>query len=294
LAFQPLSRRSLGDIGENYVKGIFIGIKYHPWRAFIYLFASFSVLWTLVEGVTYFIPSLDFRGIAPLITVVVISIIYTAVKIRHPSKIKIPIRHTNTQIEIKFGDIFKEDGFRVIAVNEFFDSEIGLPVSANSLHGIFLSRCFGGHSQAFDQIIEEELKDSPGENVTRPQGKERKYPIGTTATIPVNNDHYLCFALTKTEINTCKAYADMPTLWQALIGLWQKARISVGGSALVLPLVGSGLSGISIPTRELLDLVVLSVITESKRRQITTCIRIILTPDRYEEVELKEIKRHWR
>jgi hypothetical protein len=276
------------------VKGIFIGIKHHPWRAFIYLFASFSVLWTLVEGFTYFIPALDLRGTASLITVAVIGIIYTAAMIRQPSKIEIPIRHTNTRIEIKFGDLFQEDGFRVIAVNEFFDSEIGLPVSDKSLHGIFLSKCFGGHSQAFDQIIEEELKGSHGENITRPQGKTRKYPIGTTATIPVNSDHYLCFALTKTEIDTCKAYADVPTLWQALIGLWQKARISVGGSVLVLPLVGSGLSGIGIPTRELLDLVILSVITESKRRQITTCIRIILTPDRYEKVELKEIKRHWR
>ena len=276
------------------MKGIFVGIKHHPWRAFIYLFASFSVLWTLVEGFTYFIPSLDLRGTASLIAVAAIGIIYTVAMIRRPSKIEIAIRHTNTRIEIKFGDLIKEDGFRVIAVNEFFDSEIGLPVSAKSLHGNFLSKCFGEHSQAFDQIIDEELKDSPGKNITRPQGKTRKYPIGTTATVPVNNDHYLCFALTKTEIDTCKACADVPTLWQALIGLWQKARISVGGSVLVLPLVGSGLSGISIPTRELLDLVVLSVITESKRRQITTCIRIILTPDRYNEVDLKELKKHWR
>ena len=281
-------------MGEGYVKGIFIGIRHHPWRAFIYFFASFSVLWTLVEGFTYFIPGLDLRGRASLFTVAVIGIIYTAAKIRQPSNIEIPIRHTNTRIEIKFGDLFEEDGFRAIAVNEFFDSEIGLPVSNKSVHGIFLSKCFGGHSQVFDQIIEKELKDSPAQNITRPQGKTRKYAIGTTAAIPVNNDHYLCFAFAKTEIDTCKAYADVPILWQALGGLWQKARISVGGSALVLPLVGSGLSGIDIPTRELLDLVILSVITESKRRQITTCIRIILTPDRYEEVQLREIERHWR
>jgi len=186
-----------------------------------------------------------------------------------------------------------EDGFRAIAVNEFFDSEIGLPVSEKSLHGIFLSKCFGGHRQAFNHIVEEELKDSPRENVTRPQGKLRRYPIGTTATIPVNKDRYLCFALTKTEIDTCKANADVPTLWSALNGLWQKARISLGGSALVLPLVGSGLSGIGLPTSELLDLIILSVITESKRRQITTCVRIILKPDFYDDVDLKEVKQHW-
>ncbi|MCK4793728.1 MAG: hypothetical protein KAV87_58915 [Desulfobacteraceae bacterium] len=276
------------------MKGIFIGIRHRPWPTLAYLFASFSVLWTLVEGFTYFIPLLDLRGTASLITVAVIGIIYAVAVIRQPSKIEIPILHTNTRIEIKFGDLFEEDGFRVIPVNEFFDSEIGPPISAKSLHGIFLSKCFGGHSQAFDQIIKGELKDSPGENVTRPQGKTRKYPIGTTATIPVNNDHYLCFAVTKTEIDTCKANADVPTLWHALSGLWEKARISLGGSALVLPLVGSGLSGIDLPTRQLLDLIILSVITESKRRQITARVRIILTPNRYNEVDLRELKRHWR
>ena len=137
---------------------IFIGIKHHPWRAFLYLFASFSVLWTVIDGFTYFIPSLDFRGPTSLITVAVICIIYASAMIRQPSKIEIPIRHTNTRIEIKFGDLFQEEGFRVIAVSEFFDSEIGIPVSNKSLHGIFLSKCFGGHSQAFDQIISKELK----------------------------------------------------------------------------------------------------------------------------------------
>lgn len=276
------------------MKGILIGIRHNPLRAFIYWFASFSVLWTLIEGFIYFMPSLNLQGPASLVVVAVIGIIYTAATIRRPSKIEIPIHHTNTQIEIKFGDIFEEDGYRVIAVSEFFESEIGIPVSAKSLHGIFLSKCFGGHNQTFDQIIDKELEESPSENVSKLQGKTRKYPIGTTATVSVNNDHYLCFALTKTEIDSCKVNSDVQILWKALSGLWHKARISLGGSALVLPLVGSGLSGIGLPTRDLLNLIILSVITETKRKQITTCVRIILTVDLYDKIDLKEVKRHWR
>lgn len=276
----------------DFLKGILIGIKHHPWLALTYWFASFSVLWTLIEGFTYLLDK-DLKGIEALITVVVIGLIYAAIMVRRPSKVKIPISHTNTQLEIKFGDLFKEEGVRAIAVNEFFDSELGLPVSTESLHGIFLSLCFGGHSQAFDQLVEEELKDSPAEDIERAQGKEKKYPIGTTVTIPVNNNRYLCFALSKTDIETCKADANVPTLWEALNGLWQKARIVLGGEALILPLVGSGLSGIGLPARRLLDLIILSVITETKRKQVAACIRIVLNSDRFEEIDLREVKRYW-
>jgi hypothetical protein len=229
-----------------------------------------------------------------LCVVVVIGLAYSAFKIRRPLSILFNIIHTNTKLEIKFSDIFEEDGIRVIAVNEFFDSEIGLPVSERSLHGIFISKCFGGHPEAFDNVISDELSQIPCETIKRSQGKDRKYPIGTTALIPVNTDRYICFALCRTDVGTCKAEADVPTLWRALEGLYSKARNCLGGAPLILPLVGSGLSGIGLPVRDLLDLIVLSVITESKKNQVTTLIKIILTPDRFEEIDLGEINRYWR
>ena len=276
------------------MKGILIGIRHNPFRAFIYWFASFSVLLTLIEGFNFFVPLRNLQGPTSLIVVVVIGAIYAAVTIWRPSKIKIPIHHTNTQLEIKFGDLFKEDGYRVIGVSEFFESEIGIPVSAKSLHGVFLTKCFKDRIQTFDKVINNELKNVSSEIVSKPQGKTRRYPIGTTATVPIDNDHYLCFALTKTEIVSCKVNSDVPILWEALSGLWHNARISLGGSALVLPLVGSGLSGIGLPSKDLLNLIILSVITETKHKQITTCVRIILTVDLYDEVDLREVQRHWR
>lgn len=276
------------------MKGVLTGIKSNPFRAITYWITAFSVLWTLVEGFTYFIPSIDFSGVTSLVVIAISGIVFAFIKISRPPMIEIPIHHTNTRIEIKFGDLFKEDGYRVIAVSEFFESEIGIPVSDKSLHGIFLSKCFGGHSQTFDQIIEKELKDFPSQNVTKSHGKTLKYPIGTTAIVPVNNDHYLCCALTETEIDSCKVNSDVPTLWNGLCGLWSIARVSLGGSALVLPLVGSGLSGIGLPPKDLLNLIILSVITETKRKQIAACIRIILTDDLFDEVDLGEVRRHWR
>jgi len=276
------------------LQGIILGIRKHPWRALVYFFASFSVLWTLIEGLTHFMPTLDIRGIPSLLVVVAIGIVYSACRIRRPSSVTFSIAHTNTKIQIKFGDLFGEQGVRCIAVNEFFDSELGLPVSEKSLHGIFISRCFGGHPDSFDKIISDELVDTPSEKVQRRQGKETRYPIGATASVAVSSDHYLCFALCCTDLVTLKAEADVPMLWQALEGLYSKARHSLGGAPLVLPLVGSGLSGIGPPARNLLDLIVLSIIAESKKKQITTLIKIILTSDRFDEVDLAEVRKYWR
>ena len=274
--------------------GILAGLKQHPWRASARLFASFAVLWTLVEGLTYFIPGLDLSGVPSLIVVIAISLIYSAAIIRRPSKVVIPIRHTNTALEIKFGDLFEENGFRAIAVNEFFDSELGLPVSENSLHGVFLTKCFGGHRQSFDAVVGQCLQHHPSQTVIRPQGKTTRYPIGTTVLVPVNDDRYLCFALCETDIKTCKAHADVPTLWEALRGLQKEARIQLGGLPLVLPLVGSGLAGVGLSPRELLNLIILSVITEAKQQQVATYITIVLTPDRFDEIDLGEVRAYWR
>lgn len=276
------------------LKGIIPGIQKHPWSAFVYFFASFSVLWTLVEGLTYFIPTLDISGVPSLIVVGIIGIIYSTHSIRRPSSVIFSITHTNTKIQIKFGDIFREDGVRCIPVNEFFDSELGLPVSDKSLHGIFLSRCFGGHPESFDNIIEGELSAISPETVQREQGKESRYPIGTTANVTVNSDRYMCFALCRTDTKTLKAEADVPMLWQALEGLYSKARNSLGGSPLVLPLVGSGLSGIGLPARDLLGLIVLSIIAESKKKHIGTLISIVLASDRFDEIDLAEVEKYWR
>ncbi|MFC1975964.1 macro domain-containing protein [Chloroflexota bacterium] len=276
------------------IKGLTTGITNHPWRWFSYIFLAFSVMWTLTEGITYFIPSIDIRGISSLIVILIISLIFSVVKIWQPSKIRIPVKHTNTTIEILFGDLFAESGYRAIGVGEFFDSELGKPVSENSLHGILIKKVFGGRPEVFDKIIEDELKNVGFEVVKRSEGKTKKYPIGTAAVIPFNNDNYICFASCHTEIETSKSFSDVSTLWDALHGLWKKAKVSVGGDCLVLPLVGSALAGVGLPTKELLHLIVLSIISGTKlHKHITSCIRIVLTEDKFDEIDLRELERYW-
>lgn len=270
------------------------GIWRHPWNTAWYIFTSFSVLFTLVRAITHFVPAIKIEGPLALAAAVVISVAFGLRKVWKPSRIEICIANCNTVIEVIFGDLFKQDGIRVIAVNEFFDSKLGKPVSDKSVHGIFLQKCFGGYPEPFDKQVDAQLSDIKYSEVAKVEGKSKSYPIGTTALITVNEDRYLAFAFAKTDPDTCKAYSDVTMMWVALHELWQRARIESGGHAVNLPLVGSGLSGLGLPSRDLLNLIILSAITETKSREVTQRIRIVLRRDRFDDLDLRDVKQHWK
>lgn len=277
--------RSLRDLWQ--------GLSHHPWKTCVNGFVCFSVLWTLTEAVDHFVPGIMFKGPVALWLLVLISVGYAVKRAWKPTRIDVKIANANTSITVLYADLFEQDGIRAIAVNEFFDSAIGKPVSERSVHGQFLQRCFGGHPESFDKQIDEELGSTSFERVTRGEGKERRFPIGSTALVTVNRDRYIAFALTHTDPATCKASADVTMAWTALDALWQRARIECGGIPLNVPLIGGGLSGIGLPTRDLLNLIVLSAITATKAKHVTQQIRIVLGFDRFEDLDLRDVKQHW-
>ncbi len=269
------------------------GLRRHPWRTLAVAFAAFSILWTVTEAITHFLPGVKIEGGYALTIIIIASILYSLKRIWKPSRVSIKVATTNTVIDVIFGDLFAQDGLKAIAVTEFFESKLGLPVSDKSLHGVFLKKYFGGGVQAFDKQVNEQLKGIQSTPATKAEGKSKSYPIGTTALVQVDEKHFIIFALAKAELDTCKAYSNVTMMWTAIHKLWERARVESGGHPLNLPLIGSGLSGIGLPTRDLLNLMVLSAITETKERQITQKIRIILHPDRFEEIDLRDVKQHW-
>src|SRR6266566_3417455 len=98
-------------------------IHRRPWKTAQYIFTSFSVIFTLVRAITYFIPTIKIEGLLPLAAAAVVSVVFGLGKAWKPSRIEIPIANCNTAIEVLFGDLFAQDGIRVVAVNEFFDSK---------------------------------------------------------------------------------------------------------------------------------------------------------------------------
>lgn len=276
------------------LKDLWLGVQRHPWKTAGYTFTAFSVIFTLISGINQFFPSVKFEGMPAFTAISLVSVCFGLKKVWKPSDIKIRVANADTTIEVLFGDLFAQDGIRAIAVNEFFDSTLGKPASEKSLHGYFLNRCFGGHPQPFDEQVARQLTEERFEEVPRTAGKTRKYRIGTTAILNADKDRYLVFALTHTDITNFMATADVTMLWIALHHVWQRARAECGGTPLNLPLVGSGLAKIGLPTRDLLNLIILAAITETKQKSITQRIRIVLHRDRFEDLDLRDVQTHWK
>ena len=276
------------------IKDLGHGIVSQPRKLMTDFFKCFSMMYTIIKITTQFFPQVKVEGLRPLFVLAGFAMLYGLWKVWKPSKIVLPVAHCNTCIEILFGDLFQQDGLRAVAVNEFFDTEVGKPVSPKSLHGMFIQKCFGGRPESLDVLLATDLAHVASHtNTAKLAGKVECYPIGTTAMVPVNEERYILFAFAKTEAATCKAYSNVEYMSKSLHKLWERARIESGGYPVNVPLVGSGLSGMGLPTRDLLNLIVLSAITETKTREITQVIRVVLHQSRFKDVDLRDFKVRW-
>lgn len=275
------------------MKSIILGLKRHPLRLMTSIFLAYSVLWTLIESLAFFNPTIELQGFKSYLTLGIISVVIGLWRVYQPRHISIKINTSDTILNIYYGDIFKSKGYIGIAVNEFFDSELGDLVSEKSLHGMVIKNHFGNLPESFDKAISKDLLNCRYEEIKRKRGNTKKYPIGTTAKITTNDNKFLLFALCYTDIETFKASSDLATMVTALNGLFSKARNCTNGESLIIPLVGSGLSGIGLPATQLLQLIVLIVIDETKRKQICKQIDLVVHESRFEEIDIETIKSQW-
>lgn len=278
----------------RYLKAIWLGIKRRPLAFFFGVFLGYSALWTIVESASYFFPEeVKLQGAAYYKWLLVVSVLIGCLRAYQPQRIRFKIGHSNTAVTVYFGDLFEGGGYQAIPVNECFDSEIGTPVSPNSLHGMLINRYFGGHATSFDQLVTKDLANVPAEAISRAGGKTQRYAIGTTACVTTHSHRFLLVALCNTDVHTSKASAGLPELVRAIEGLCNKARVVLGGEKLVVPLIGSGLSGIGLPPHHLLQQTLLLLINETKKSQFALEIDVVIHPSRFEEIDLRLVEEMW-
>jgi hypothetical protein len=277
------------------IRRVVYGVRRKPLRLLAGWFLGFTVLWTFLDPALALFPSLQNRlaGAANYLALIALSLPIGIWRATAPDRARFKVKTTNTLLDISFGDLFKSPGCKVIPVNEYFDSELGELVSPKSLHGQLLRDYFGGHPAAFNALVDEDLKSQQYEEVGRTLGRTRRYGIGTTAVVSARDERFLLVAFCKTDLTTLKASADVPELWTALSGLWRKARICAGGDTISVPLIGGGLSGLGLPSAQLLQLLLISVVRESKREHIANEIHVVLPEACLDEIDLRPIKQEW-
>ena len=260
---------------------------------FVFGFATYAVIWTVTESFGAFFQNSKPEGVcwyAVLILLSVVSGLWRCWPRRH---VELRIPASDSSIEITFGDIFKGGGTVVIPVNEFFDGLLGDHVSPNSLHGQFIKNILGGQTDSFYALTSDALKSVESNEVPRNRGRGTRYPIGTVACVDLTEKRFLLAALPRTDLETLKASATVHELWDCLTGIWQGVRNYSNGNSVKIPLIGSGLSGVGLPPRNLIDIIVISFLYYTKKQKIADKVTLVLPVSLKREIDLVTIERSW-
>ena len=258
-------------------------------------FATYGALWLAVEPISVFFGSLKPTGLAGYGVLVALAAIVGIIRVWPRERIEFPIPASDSFFELTFGNIFDGSAVVVIPVNDFFDGEIGDHVSPNSLHGQFINDVLGGQSQSFFDLTGAALADtrSEPEHIVRSSGRCDRYAIGTVARVDVNNRRFLLVALSHTDLSSLKASASVRDLWGCLAGVWKGVREYSNDQPVNVPLIGSGQSGVGLPPRHLIDLIVTSFLCHTKEKKVARRVTLVLPRRLAGDIDLRSIKRRW-
>ncbi len=208
---------------------------------------------------------------AYIIIAIVTYLAFKAIILR-PYKTKIK----GNKVVIRTGDIFEQDGWKVIPFNERFDTTVDDKIIAHStLNGIFLD----------EHCDKEEVENTI--KAFHTQKGDTTHTLGTI--IPYHD--YMLLAFTHFDEDN-NAYIDITEYESCLLKMWSSIRKVYAGKPVVLPLIGSGITDIhDVGEKNNTDLLkcILCSLKSSKFRS-SSSITIVLTPDTMESIDMNEIR----
>jgi len=178
------------------------------------------------------------KWIVMTILLVLMLCIYIIVWIayNHLKSIKIKIRQT--RIVIKEGDLFSESGQKVIAFNEYFDTQVDdIIIAKGSLNGQFITKNITDVKE-FDNYIRRFLRKNDKTPTLvdnrRKTGKKEKYELGT---VVAYNDYFFVAYAKFDEKN--RAYLNKEDLARVYINMWTEIDRYKACNSIVMPVLGS-------------------------------------------------------
>ncbi|XPF95275.1 macro domain-containing protein [Colwellia sp. RE-S-Sl-9] len=206
---------------------------------------------------------------------------------------KINVKIEESDVTIKVGDIFQEPDFKVIAFNEYFDTQVDNKViSEISLNGTFIQTYLDITVAELDEHIaayEFDQDELVGTNEDRKQGKKQRYQLGSICIYK----NYLLTALTKFD-DSNKALITMPEYLEFLINFWDKVNRVYAQKNVATPIFGSGITRIqghkNISDEDLLKIMLWTFRISEMRFKYPARLTIIIHKDKIDKINLLDIK----
>ncbi len=212
---------------------------------------SISIISTIISFVLIFVSVPDdwkIKTVCAAALVVILIVLYIC-KWQKANKLQnVSMKINKTSVTIKCGDIFKEEGLKVIAFNEYFDTIVDDEIiSRNSLNGIFINSYVSSVDELDNAIsTDEHLKKCIfTTNSDRTKGKQIRYKLGSMFKF----NEYLLLAFSKFDVNN-RAQLGQKDFIKCLLKMWQEIDIFNNGYTINIPLLGSGMTVRSLDCTE--------------------------------------------
>lgn len=245
----------------------------------VLIFLDIPNQWRITSGVVY---------------VVFLSVIYIFLWIRANRLRQIDIRIGITTVVIKSGDIFKEDGLKAIAFNEYFDTRVDDKIIAKkSLNGQFILNHIDDVDKLNSDIeSDDDLKNSIiGKEVKRKQGKTTKYKLGSSILI---DDEYILTAFSRFNKNN-QAELTIQEYVNFLLMFWNEINRLYAQRSVTVPVFGAGITRFKngfedIDINELLRIMIWTFKISKIKFAYPAKLTIIVHDDLLSQVNLYELK----
>lgn len=262
-------------------------------RRFLTSFSScFGYFWLFLEPASFFIPQQLNFGLSGYLSLVLVS--FTLAVFQNLPKLSISsnLSSPDTEVEIKVGDLFQEDGHLVIGFNDVFDTELGEIIKKSSVQGQFLTRVYKGNLSQLDKEIEAALREHCNARQlesNKSKGKLWRYPIGTVITLGSHEKRYFLTAYGYIG-NDLTVESNSANISISLDKLWQEVRRKCHGTDVAIPIIGSDLSRSGLSRMQLIKLIITSFVLESKQRFISRKLTIMIYPKDLSSIDFYALK----
>lgn len=198
-----------------------------------------------------------------------------------------------SNVNIKCGDLFAENGLKTIAFNDYFDTVVDDKIISNkSLNGIFINKYFNGQTEVLDNFIVEksdELDIINNQVDRRLGGKNVQFRLSTIFVY----DDFILTAFSKFDEHN-KATLTMPEYIEFLINFWDRVNRVYAQKTVSVPIFGSGITRIkehkNISDEDLLKIMLWTFKLSEMKFKHPAKLTIIIHKDKISQINLFNIK----
>lgn len=228
-----------------------------------------------------------------IIFISILALIYLVIWVWSNKLQRIDMIIDGSEVTIKVGDIFIEQGLKVIGFNEYFDTIVdNIIISENSLNGLYIQKHLCGSLTDLNTHIDQYSFDKSeiyDINDERKQGRNIRYKLGT---ICVYND-YLLTAFAKFDKDN-KATLTMPEYLEFLVNFWDKINKVYALKSVTVPVMGSGITRIkghkNISDEDLLKIMLWTFRISEMRFKHPAKLTVVIHNDKIDKINLIDIQ----